>query len=80
MISSKLVEFKKLDNEATLKIKNLKKKKVPLLDVSDEGNQTNKSLGLKGLLESSFNFQARDTLDCEIARMFYSSGLPFHLA
>jgi len=27
-----------------------------------------------------FNIQARDTLDCEIARMFYSSGLPFHLA
>jgi len=28
-------------------------------------------------LESSFNIQA--TLDSEIARMFYSSGLPFHL-
>jgi len=31
-------------------------------------------------LESSFNNQARDTLDCEFAMMFYSSGLTFHLA
>jgi len=31
-------------------------------------------------LESSFNNQARDTLDCEIAMMFYFSGLSFRLA
>jgi len=31
-------------------------------------------------LEGSFNMQARETLDYEIVRMFYSSGLPFHLA
>jgi len=62
-----------------LKIEISKKRKVPL-PVSDEGNQTNKGLKLKGALESSFNIQARDTLDCEIARVFYSSGLPFHLA
>jgi len=31
-------------------------------------------------LESSFNIQARDTLNFEIAMMFYSSGLPFNLA
>jgi len=74
---SKFVEFKKLNNEVTLKIENSKKKKVPLPHVSDEGNQTNKRL--KGPLESSFNIQARDTLDCEIARMFYSSSLPFNL-
>jgi len=79
---SKFVEFKKLDNETTLKIKISKKKKVPLPPVSDEGNQTNKtlSLRLKGPLESYFNIQARDTLDYEIARMFYSSGLAFNLA
>ena len=59
--SSKLVEFKKLDNQASLKIKILKKRKVPL-PVSDEGNQTNKGLKLKGHLESSFNMQAIDTL------------------
>ena len=28
----------------------------------------------------SFNIQARETLDYEIARLFYSLGLPFHLA
>ncbi|KAH1261636.1 hypothetical protein GmHk_02G004453 [Glycine max] len=31
-------------------------------------------------LESAFNLQARETLDHEIARMFYSPGKPFHLA
>jgi len=31
-------------------------------------------------LESSFNIQARDTLDYEIGRMFYTSGLSFNLA
>jgi len=78
---SKLVELKKLDNEATLKIEISKKKKIPLQFVSDEGNQTNMDLRrLKGPLESSFNIQPRDTLDYEIARMFYSSGLSFNLA
>ena len=81
MGSSKLVEFKKIDNEATLKIEMSKKRKVPLPPISDEGNQTNKDLKrLKGPLESSFNIQAIDTLDYEIARMFYSSGLSFNLA
>jgi len=61
--------------------RNLKKKKVPLPPVSDERNQTNKDLTrLKGPLKSSFNIQARDTLDYEIARMFYSLGLSFNLA
>nr|XP_007144620.1 hypothetical protein PHAVU_007G170700g [Phaseolus vulgaris]ESW16614.1 hypothetical protein PHAVU_007G170700g [Phaseolus vulgaris] len=79
---SKLVEFKKLDNEATLKIEGLKQKEVHLPPVSDEGNQTNSDDNpkFKGSLQAAFNIQARDTLDCEIARMFYSSGLPFHLS
>ncbi|KAH1106675.1 hypothetical protein J1N35_010443 [Gossypium stocksii] len=34
----------------------------------------------KGPLEQSFNLAARENLDSEIARMFYSGGLPFHLA
>ena len=34
----------------------------------------------KKTLEGSFNIQARETLDYEIARLFYSLGLPFHLA
>jgi len=58
------------------KYKFQKKRKVPL-PISDEGNQTNKGVRLKGPLESSFNNQVRDTLDCEIARMFYSLGYHF---
>jgi len=66
-----------------LKIENSKKKKVSLPSVlSNEEKQTNSGVNPKhkGPLEASFNIQARDTLDYEIARMFYSSGLPFHLA
>jgi len=48
------IEFKKLDNETTLKIEISKKRKVPL-PVSNKGNQTNKGFKLKGPLESSFN-------------------------
>jgi len=57
MTASKLIEFKKLDNQATLKIENSKKKKVPLPHVSDEGNQINSGVNpkLKGPLQSSFN-------------------------
>jgi len=80
--TSKLAEFRRLDNEAALKIENSKKKKVSLPSVSNEGKQTNSGVNPKhkGPLEASFNIQARDTLDYEIARMFYSAGLPFHLA
>ena len=34
----------------------------------------------KKTLEGSFNIQARETLDYEIAKMFYFSELSFHLA
>ena len=37
---SKLAELKRLDNEATLKIENSKKKKVSLPPVSEERKQT----------------------------------------
>jgi len=55
---------------------------VPLPPVSDEGNQTINGVNpeLKGSLQVSFNTQERDTFDCEILRMLYSLGLPFHLA
>ena len=78
---SKLVEFKKLNNEATLKIENSNKKKVFLRHVSKERKQTGSGVHqkLKDLLKASFNIQARGSLNCEIARMFYSSRLAFHL-
>ncbi|KAL5164740.1 hypothetical protein HKD37_18G049995 [Glycine soja] len=62
---AKLIDLKKIDNEATLRVESLgvdpKKRKA-------------------SSVENAFNLQARETPDHEIARMFYSSGLPFHLA
>jgi len=57
-------------------------KLIELKKLENEGNQTNNDLNpkLKGSLQATFNIQVRDTLDCEVARMFYSSGAPFHLA
>ena len=82
MTASKLIKFKKLDNEAKLKIEGLKQKKVPLPPVSEKGNQTKSDVNpkFKGSLQAAFDIQARDTLDCEIVIMFYSSGLAFYLA
>ena len=50
------------------------KRKVPLPPVSNEGNQTKSDVNpkFKGSLQAAFNIQAINTLDCEIARMFYS--------
>jgi len=67
-----------LVNEATLKIQNSKKK----ISLPGEGKQTQDDAPPKvsGPLEKGFNLQGRDGLDARIARMFFSSGLPFHLA
>lgn len=42
--------------------------------------ESKKRKGGGSALEQAFNNEAREQLSCEIARMFYSSGLPFHLA
>jgi len=75
----KIIELKKLDNEATLKIQSSKKKCVSL---PGEGKQKQDGAPPKvlGPLEKGFNLQGKDDLDARIARMFFSSGLPFHLA
>ncbi|PRQ18377.1 putative ribonuclease H-like domain-containing protein [Rosa chinensis] len=39
-----------------------------------------KRKGVSGPLEKAFNNNAREQLDCEIARMFYTGGLSFNLA
>lgn len=45
-----------------------------------EGQDTNKKRkNVDGPLEKVLNAQAREVLDGEIARMFYSAGLPFNL-
>ncbi|KAL0439095.1 UNVERIFIED_CONTAM: hypothetical protein Slati_2392500 [Sesamum latifolium] len=39
-----------------------------------------RKVGGDSALKKAFNFQVREQLDSEIARMFYSGGLPFNLA
>ncbi|XP_028188223.1 uncharacterized protein LOC114374753 [Glycine soja] len=83
--NTKLIDLKKIDNEATLRVKS-KTKPVSLPPVSTQHQMGTYILGVDpkkrktSTVESAFNLQARETLDHEIARMFYSSGLPFHLA
>ncbi|KAJ1406144.1 Ribonuclease H-like superfamily [Sesbania bispinosa] len=77
----RLVEFKKMDNEAALRIDKSKAKFVSLPPVGETNIGADpKKRKTSSALENGFNMQARETLDFEIARMFYSAGLPFHLA
>ncbi|KAL5137178.1 Protein SRG1 [Glycine soja] len=74
---SKLVKLKKLDNEASLKIKN-SNKNVSLYLHSRETN-IGANPTKKHPIEASFNVLGKYGLDWKIARMFYSPSLPFHL-
>ena len=80
----KLEELKKLEDEAILRIESSKVKSVPLPPLSSQSESQpsveSRKRRATGPLADAFNTQARETLDHEIARMFYSSGLPFHLA
>ncbi|KAJ1393607.1 Ribonuclease H-like superfamily [Sesbania bispinosa] len=72
-----------MDNEAALRIDKSKAKFVSLPPVSPMEINIGvdpKKRKTSDALENAFNMQARETLDFEIARMFYSTGLPFHLA
>ena len=89
-------EMQKLEEEVQLRMKANAPKKVPLpvANVSVSSNSLNsimhgvfdskkrKARGSGSLnpIEKAFNIGARDQLHVEIARMFYSAGLPFHLA
>jgi hypothetical protein len=75
--NAKINELKKIDNEATSKEKS-KQKLVPLPPNSTEGAGSKKRKTSSAIADA-FNVKARETLDFEIARMFYSAGLPFHL-
>ncbi|RZC17078.1 Malate dehydrogenase 1, glyoxysomal [Glycine soja] len=83
---AKLIDLKKIDNEATLRVKKSKTKSVSLSSVSTQHHMDTNTLGVDpkkrktSIVENAFNLQAREKLDHEIARMFYSSGLPLHLA
>uniref|UniRef100_A0A0R0KK58 DUF659 domain-containing protein n=1 Tax=Glycine max TaxID=3847 RepID=A0A0R0KK58_SOYBN len=71
---AKLIDLKKIDNKATLRVEKSKTKSVSLPLVSTQHQMDTNTL------ENAFNLQARQILDQEIARMFYSFGMPFHLA
>ncbi|CAJ2629747.1 unnamed protein product [Trifolium pratense] len=75
--NANIIELKKIDNEARSK-ETSKRKLVPLPPNSNEGADQKKKKS--STIASAFNTQARETLDFEIARMFYSAGLPFHLS
>ncbi|KAG5051638.1 hypothetical protein JHK87_003836 [Glycine soja] len=83
---AKLIDLKKIDNKAALRVERSKTKSVSLPPVSTQHQMDTITLGVDpkkrktSSVENAFNLQARETLDHEIARMFYSSGLPFHLA
>ncbi|XLR28527.1 hypothetical protein S83_056427 [Arachis hypogaea] len=78
--STKLEELKKLDSESTLLHESKKAKSIPLPPLSNASEIDSRKRRATGPLEKTFNMNARETLDLHIARMFFSSGLPFHLA
>ncbi|XP_020975910.1 uncharacterized protein LOC110270819 [Arachis ipaensis] len=78
--STKLEELKKLDSESTLLHESKKAKSIPLPPLSNASELDSRKRRATGPLEKAFNVNARETLDLYIARIFFSSGLPFHLA
>ncbi|XP_061364625.1 uncharacterized protein LOC133308064 [Gastrolobium bilobum] len=83
-----LMEMGKLEEEYSERVKNNASRSVPLppsnfsttastsakRKISDEGTAN------MGPVERAFNMGEREELNHIIARMFYSAGLPFHLA
>ncbi|XP_057418634.1 uncharacterized protein LOC130712832 [Lotus japonicus] len=81
LTQAKLIDMLKLDNEATIMIEKSKTETTPLPPLSSESpTADHKKRKTCGALENAFNMQGRETLDYEIARMFYSFGLSFHFA
>ncbi|KAF8389287.1 hypothetical protein HHK36_025980 [Tetracentron sinense] len=91
-----LSEMQKVVEDAENRLKRGMPKKVPLPPSSYQsmgmGSSSTGAIRQEGFeprkrkasgntaLEKAFNSNAREQLHSEIARMFYSSGLPFHLA
>ncbi|XLR23019.1 hypothetical protein S83_050919, partial [Arachis hypogaea] len=78
--STKLEELKKLDSESILLHESKKAKSIHLPPLSNASELDSRKRRATGLLEKAFNVNARETLDLHIARIFFSSGLPFYLA
>ena len=79
----RLIDLKKIDNEATLRVEKSKTKSVSLPPISTQHQMDANTLGVDlggrktTTIENAFNLQARETLDHEIARMFYFRGCLF---
>lgn len=83
-----IAEMKKIEDEATKKALDGLPKRVSLPTTTMFGSSTEPSgsnlfkrkKSSDSPLGRAFDIQARDQLDAEIARMFYTGGLPFNLA
>ncbi|TXG61423.1 hypothetical protein EZV62_012786 [Acer yangbiense] len=79
--------MQRIVEEAELKVKQSLPRSVPLpttvgssFTSASYGLDPKKRKGVSGAIEKAFNIGAREQLDGEIARMFYTGGLPFHFA
>ena len=89
-----LVEMRRVMEEVEQRVKQSNLKQVPLLISSaatsnfenSSSNASASAIDLKrrkwpiGSIEKAFNMGAREIVDSEIARMFYTGGLSFHFA
>ena len=87
-----LVEMRRVVEEAEQRVKLSNIKQVPLPTSSARtSNFENSSSSASAIdpkrrkgyirsIEKAFNMGAREIVDCEIARMFYTGGLSFHFA
>ncbi|KAL6558250.1 hypothetical protein OROMI_018600 [Orobanche minor] len=80
-MSDKL-EIKRLEEEFEKKKSESGPKEVPLPSESqmDTDSSFKRRKSIMSSITRSFGIEARDQLDQEIARMFYTGGLPFNLA
>ena len=87
-----LAEMRKVVEEAEQRVKQSNLKQVPLLTSSvgtsnfENSSSSASAIDLKrrkgsiGSIEKTLNMGAREIVDGEIARMFYTGGLSFHFA
>ncbi|KAK9048014.1 hypothetical protein SSX86_033023, partial [Deinandra increscens subsp. villosa] len=71
-------KMKKIEDDYEEKKQELKAKEVGLPCEGDGGLKKRKAVS--NPIERAFGVKVRDQLDQEIARMFYTGGLPFNLA
>ncbi|KAL9662360.1 hypothetical protein QQ045_027193 [Rhodiola kirilowii] len=79
---SDITKMQRLEEEFKRQKKDSKPKEVSLPCESqlDSGSSFKKRKSQMSPIERSFGIEVRDQLDQEIARMFYTGGLPFNLA